>query len=276
MSNIAQSQKRKAGFTLVELLVVIGIIALLISILLPSLARARQSATALSCLSNLRQIGTALYMYADENKGFLPVNVDANNTWAVLLAPYLGGTTNPYDPNMPKVYRCPSAQVMNQGAVHYSSNPIIMPDINSRSYGTNIWFVKSYKLASIQPATEVAIVFDGTQMLSQYRNGRAEGAAWQIDGGWMWGYPYGTLYRTSTMNVSGAIGLRNNVDDVHPTGAYPPAGDIRYREKGDTAVNLLFADGHAETVARGQVIRANLRPFKAGDQVSPVKASQIP
>ena len=64
--------RRRQGFTLVELLVVIGIIAILIGILLPALSRARAISRRTACLSNMRQLGTAMMMFAQEHKLYLP------------------------------------------------------------------------------------------------------------------------------------------------------------------------------------------------------------
>ncbi|MFN4244312.1 MAG: type II secretion system protein [Tepidisphaerales bacterium] len=64
---------RRSGFTLMELLVVVGVIALLLSVLLPTLSRSREAAARTACLSNLRQIHQILSMYAAENRQYVPV-----------------------------------------------------------------------------------------------------------------------------------------------------------------------------------------------------------
>ena len=115
-SHTSRPRRPRRGFTLVELLVVIGIIALLISILLPALSKARDSARTIACLSNCRQLGMAFNMYTTTNHGYMPypqtgigvigeynstTNKPANWSdmaqaacWFWALDPYLGAKLN--------------------------------------------------------------------------------------------------------------------------------------------------------------------------------------
>lgn len=229
MSHVRTS---RPGFTLVELLVVIGIIALLISLLLPALNGARAQARRAQCLSNLRQIGAALFSYQNDNRGSYPVHT----MWGNLLG--RRGALDRYDEpgftgfqgepgtigdrplnrylGSPEIARCPD----DRG----DSFTGLVPEVDDcfEAYGTSYlvqWHVDAY---GVEHVTGVP----GSSARRPLRAGRGGDTSTKIVmGDWNW-----------------------------PANRAPDDPRTRWHEssgRGDPAVttrrhNMLFGDGHAE------------------------------
>src|SRR3954471_4040354 len=116
--------RKPSAFTLVELLVVIGIIALLISILLPALNRARESANTIKCASNLRSVGQGIALYSAANKGALPA--------AVVFSGMRLANGQQYGPGGTQS----AADIWSRGYISWSSQVFTKPyDVNDPIFG---------------------------------------------------------------------------------------------------------------------------------------------
>ena len=148
-------QRAVTGFSLVEVLVVIGIIGMLVALLLPAMRTARENAQRVVCMSQLHQLGLAMHMYADANQGFLPAwsgfhvyppgsdgKLDSGLGWVDELAGFLSPTS--------AVYHCPS----------FPGPPVYNYFMSARWAGSNN--KRTFKLTDVRLSSQMVLSGDVT------------------------------------------------------------------------------------------------------------------
>jgi prepilin-type N-terminal cleavage/methylation domain-containing protein/prepilin-type processing-associated H-X9-DG protein len=259
---LAMRQVRFGGFTLVELLVVIGIISVLVAILLPALSNARKHAQATQCLSNMRQIGLGLQMYTVENRGWLPP-VAPNDVQAPGAAvppsaviattdfgqepvysnfPNFLGSLIPYLKGNIGVFKCPSIPNIQE---YFPNDKYYTPDAASDTTYLGNAAVLGRQISNIRGSSEVAYLQE-----QPYRWGAAvyRPTPYAIPG----------LYWYFHDNVNGGVsGFEFQYSNNHFKGG-----------------NLVFVDGHAEYRKRSEI---KARDFGlTGDGAGPDPATGFP
>lgn len=244
-----QLHQPRSGFTLVELLVVIGIIALLVSILLPALNKARTSAQSLQCLSNLRQVGQAAMMFGTEHRLLLPTGnwyrIDSESNPSVsgitnygAISDYLNMKT--WTTGKSTAYTCPTLQGIapalyfaNTYAINYygSSNPWNWTDTAMAGSG---W--PMHRLTDVSKPSEMVWFMDS------YATDKYTGSS----AGWFY---YTTLLTSDqAFAVGDGAGTANQ---MFKNMLWPHNG----------SKNFVFVDGHAETVKKDMVPNINRNAF---------------
>jgi prepilin-type N-terminal cleavage/methylation domain-containing protein/prepilin-type processing-associated H-X9-DG protein len=256
--------RRKAAFTLVELLVVIGIIALLISVLLPALNRAREAAKSTQCLSNLRQIGQAMNAYAADTKGWVvPGFIDTASgsgagaeNWATIFVnmKYLPAPKQVTLPNLTEessadagnsVFYCPSGT----NRKHDKNNPNgDDPDPTSPEDPVNTYFWRRKSTS-----TDIQIdVWYAANCHEDARNANAQD-----------NWPMRTLrYQTGGVVIDGGPLIKITkirktsemamiVDGLRILDGQPNRISVRHMK--NKRCNVLLADGHCESLPGSSV-----------------------
>jgi prepilin-type N-terminal cleavage/methylation domain-containing protein/prepilin-type processing-associated H-X9-DG protein len=256
----------KSGFTLIELLVVIAIIAILAAILFPVFAQAREKARSIACLSNQKQIGTALSMYIQDYDESFPmgqyyVNDWQQVLWADVINPYIKQgvkSWSGYQWNQGGVYNCPSSPADFQNS-HYGYHTDLMPDGASCPWKNGEMFPVATLADIDSPADKVGIMEKGTN----------EGdSSWLQFATWEWDW-HDTIRTNGNIN-EGIDGMKVMIDKAR---ANPPSADCDYqaaqgvaasygnwagcsmtpRFRHNGTANMIFLDGHAKAMPKNSV-----------------------